>query len=62
MSCSCIHKKIMSEQDHVSELARKCAIMEQSIVAVYRKADGTFSFAPVGDEIKGEIVEYRHYL
>lgn len=52
----------MSEQDHVSELARKCAIMEQSIVAVYRKADGTFSFAPVGDEIKGEIVEYRHYL
>lgn len=62
MSCSCIRKKIMSEQDHVSELARKCAIMEQSIVAVYRKADGTFSFAPVGDEIKGEIVEYRHYL
>ena len=62
MSCSCIHRKLMSEQTRVSELARKCAIMEQTVVAVYRKADGTFSFAPVGEEIKGEIVEYRHYL
>lgn len=52
----------MSEQTRVSELARKCAIMEQTMVAVYRKADGTFSFAPVGEEINGEIVEYRHYL
>jgi len=52
----------MSEQDRVSELARKCAIMEQKMVAVYKKADGTYSFAPVGEEIKGEIVEYRHYL
>lgn len=62
MSCSCERKRIMSEQEHVSELARKCAMLEQSIVAVYRKADGTFSFAPAGEEIKGEIVEYRHYL
>ena len=62
MSCACERKKIMSEQQHVSELARKYAIMEQTMVAVYRKADGTFSFAPVGEEIKGEIVEYRHYL
>ncbi len=52
----------MSEQTRVSELARKCAIMLQTMVAVYRKADGTFSFAPVGEEINGEIVEYRHYL
>lgn len=62
MSCNCIRKKVMSEQAHVSDLARKCAIMEQTMVAVYRKADGTFSFAPVGEEIQGEIVEYRHYL
>lgn len=62
MSCSCIHKKMMSKQTRVSGLARKLAIMEQSIVAVYKKADGTFSFAPVDEEIKGEIVEYRHYL
>ena len=52
----------MSEQSRVSELARKYAIIEQTMVAVYKKADGTFSFAPVGEEIKGEIVEYRHYL
>ena len=62
MSCSCERKKLMSEQTRVSELARKCAIMEQTMVAVYRKADGTFSFAPVGVEMQGEIVEYRHYL
>lgn len=62
MSCGCRIKKAMSEQSRVSGLARKCAIMEQSIVAVFKKADGTFSFAPVGEEIQGEIVEYRHYL
>ena len=62
MSCSCERKKVMSEQAHVSDLARKLAIMEQTMVAVYRKTDGTFSFAPVGEEIQGEIVEYRHYL
>ena len=62
MSCSCERKKLMSEQLRVSELARKCAILEQTMVAVYKKADGTFSFAPVGEEIQGEIVEYRHYL
>ena len=62
MSCGCIHKKMMSEQKRVSELARKYAIMEQTMVAVYKKADGTFSFAPAGEEVQGEIVEYRHYL
>ena len=62
MSCACERKKIMSEQKHVSDLARKYAIMEQTMVAVYRKADGTFSFAPAGETINGEIVEYRHYL
>ena len=62
MSCACERKKIMSEQSRVSELARKYAIIEQTMVAVYKKADGTFSFAPVGEETKGEIVEYRHYL
>lgn len=62
MSCGCIYKKMMSEQTRVSELARKYAVMEQTVVAVYKKADGTFFFAAVGEEMKGEIVEYRHYL
>lgn len=52
----------MSELDRVSDLARKFAVMEQTMTVVYKKADGTFSFAPVGEEINGEIVEYRHYL
>lgn len=62
MSCSCIRKKIMSELEHVRELAKKLAIMEQTMVVVYKKADGTYSFAPVGEDFEGEIVEYRHYL
>ena len=62
MSCGCEIKKAMSEHARVSALARKYAIMEHTMVAVYRKADGTFSFAAAGDEIQGEIVEYRHYL
>lgn len=61
MSCGCEIKKMMSEQARVSELARKAAKMEQTMMAVYKKADGTFSFGPAG-EIEGEIVEYRHYL
>lgn len=62
MSCGCRIKKAMSERCRVSGLARKYAVMEQTMVAVFKKADGTFSFAPVGVEIQGEIVEYRHYL
>ena len=62
MSCSCERKKLMSELADTRLLARKCAILEQTMVAVYKKTDGTFSFAPVGEEFQGEIVEYRHYL
>lgn len=62
MSCGCRIKKAMSEQCRVSALARKYAVMEQTMVAVFKKTDGTFSFAPVGEEFQGEIVEYRHYL
>jgi hypothetical protein len=62
MSCACERKKIMSELEHVRELAKKLAIMEQSMVVIYKKADGTYSFALADEEIQGEIVEYRHYL
>jgi len=62
MSCGCEIKKAQSEKERISALARKYAVMEQTMVAVYLKADGTFSFAPAGESIEGEIVEYRHYL
>ena len=62
MSCECEYKKRMSNIDLVSELARKVAIMEQSIYVVYRKEDGTCSFCKLGEDIIGAIIEYRHYL
>ena len=52
----------MSEQDRVSELARKTAVMDGCIYVVYLKDDGTYSFDRYGTEIKGKIVEFRHYL
>lgn len=62
MSCICEQKKIMCEYAHISELARKAAILEQCIYVVYKKADGTYCFDKVGTEIDGFIVEFRHYL
>ena len=55
MSCGCKIKKEMSELERVSELARKAAMLDL-------KADGSYSFDRLGTEIKGTIVEYRHYL
>lgn len=58
MSCGCKIKKEMSELERVSELAR----MDECIYVIYLKADGSYSFDRLGTEIKGTIVEYRHYL
>lgn len=62
MSCNCEMKKVMSELERVSELARKAAILDECVYVVYRKDDGTYAFDKDGTEIKGSIVEYRHYL
>lgn len=62
MSCGCEIKKEMSELNRVSDLARKAAVLDECIYVVYLKADGTYSFDKLGTEIKGTIVEYRHYL
>lgn len=62
MSCRCENKKTMCEYSHVSELARKTAILERCIYVVYKKADGTFGFDKIGAEIEGTNVEYRHFL
>ena len=62
MSCGCEIKKEMGELARVSELARKAAMLDECIYVVYLKADGTYSFDKLGTEIKGIIVEYRHYL
>lgn len=62
MSCGCEIKKEMGEMERVSGLARKAAMLDECIYVVYLKADGTYSFDRLGTEIKGTIVEYRHYL
>lgn len=62
MSCGCENKKIMCEYAHVSELARKAAILDQCVYVVYRRTDGTYGFDKAFSEIDGMIVEYRHYL
>ena len=62
MSCGCKIKKGMSELERVSELARKAAMLDECIYVIYLKADGSYSFDRLGTEIKGTIVEYRHYL
>lgn len=62
MSCMCEQRKKMSEGQYVSSLARKAAILDGCMYAVYKKKDGTYSFDRVGREIKGVIVEFRHYL
>ena len=62
MSCGCKIKKEMSELKRVSELARKAAMLDECIYVIYLKADGSYSFDRLGTEIKGTIVENRHYL
>lgn len=62
MSCGCKIRKEMSELKRVSELARKAAMLDECIYVIYLKADGSYSFDRLGTEIKGTIVEYRHYL
>lgn len=62
MACGCKIKKEMSELERVSELARKAAMLDECIYVIYLKADGSYSFDRLGTEIKGTIVEYRHYL
>ncbi|WP_418942138.1 hypothetical protein [Phocaeicola coprophilus] len=52
----------MSELERVSELARKAAMLDECIYVIYLKADGSYSFDRLGTEIKGTIIEYRHYL
>lgn len=64
MSCGCEHRKLLSERERVSELARKAAVMEQCMYVVYRRKDGTYGFDRYepGMDVPGEVVEYRHYL
>ena len=62
MACSCEIKKMQSELERISDLAKKAAVLDGCMYVVYQKEDGTYAFDKLGVEIKGKIVEYRHYL
>lgn len=58
----CENRKLQSELDRISDLAKKAAVLDGCMYVVYQKDDGTFSFDKVGADIKGTIIEYKHYL
>lgn len=62
MSCLCDNRKLQSELDRVSELAKKAAVLDGCIYVVYLKPDGTYAFDKKDIEINGIMVEYKHYL
>ena len=62
MACSCMNKIRQSDRDIQSELARKAAMLDGEIYALYQKPYGTYGFDKISAEIKHPIVEYRHYL
>lgn len=62
MACSCLNKIRQSDRDIQSDLARKAAMLDGEIYALYQKPDGTYGMDRISAEIKYPIVEYRHYL
>ena len=44
MACSCMNKIRQSDRDIQSDLARKAAMLDGEIYALYRKPDGTYGF------------------
>ena len=57
-----MNKIRQSDRDIQSELARKAAMLDGEIYALYQKPDGTYGMDRISAEIKYPIVEYRHYL
>lgn len=62
MSCDCENKRKASELDRQRGLAKAYAVMEQCIVELRQKEDGTYTFNRAGAGGVGSIVEYIHYL
>ncbi len=58
MSCACENKRMATERERIRRLAKAWAMVEKETAALYKKADGTFDFAPAKSEIKHPIIEY----
>lgn len=61
MSCQCENKKRREDYEKQYNLAKKFAVMEQCIVVMCKKSDGSYVFTRLGERFEGEIVEYIHY-
>jgi len=62
MACGCRNKERMSALCKVRELAKKNAVLDQTMVTIYKKADGSYNFTAFGSDYEGEMVEIVHYL
>lgn len=58
MSCGCENKRMAKEYGRIWNLAKGYARLEGVCVILFRKEDGTYDFAPAGEENDKNIVEY----
>lgn len=57
MSCGCENKKLGSDMERVWRIAKAFARIENTTVAIFKNADGTYGFSRVSEADK-PIVEY----
>lgn len=57
MSCACENKKLAKEYERIYRLAKATAKLQQTTVALYKNADGTYDFTNETD-INKPIIEY----
>ena len=62
MSCGCENKQRASEYERMKSLAKKAAILNECIMEMRLRDDGTYAFNCRGSEGSGVIIEYIHYL
>jgi hypothetical protein len=62
MSCGCENKQRASEYERMKSLAKKAAILNECIMEMRQRDDGTFAFNCRGTGGNGKIIEYIHYL
>ncbi|MDE5976545.1 MAG: hypothetical protein K2G69_08350 [Muribaculaceae bacterium] len=58
MSCGCTNRKLGGEYERIRRLAKSLAEMDDALVAIYARPDGTFGFdrADIAGDVK--IIEY----
>lgn len=58
MSCACENRKLGQEYDRIHRLAKALAKLEDCLVAIYQRPDGTYGFTAEPSAINEPIVEY----